>query len=95
MKSLLAIVLLAIASLNGVQKTDATPCDRMFFHSLCNPKLNVVESCYDCYRLDKDKERCVPVFNKFDLTDYMSDKRWNCTEHVWENHFHPSDGEQQ
>lgn len=86
MKSLLALLFVAIASFGAV--TDAAPCDKAFFHALCNPSLKAVESCYDCYRLDKDKQRCVPIFKKLDLTDFMSDKRWNCTQHEWENHFH-------
>lgn len=89
MKSLLSVLLIAIAALSGMpQQTEALPCDAGFFHALCNPSLNIVEHCYDCHRLDKDKERCFPSFNKFDITDFLSNKRWNCTIHEWENHFH-------
>jgi hypothetical protein len=87
MKSLLALFILAFSAFNA----QAAPCDKTLYHALCNPKLNLTESCYDCYRLDKNKERCVPVFNKLDLTDFMSSKKWKCEEHVWKNDFHSDD----
>jgi hypothetical protein len=91
MKSILAILLVAIASISGIPQTDALPCDKGFFHTLCNPKLKLVQSCYDCHRLDKQKERCFPAFNKFDITDFLSTKKWTCETHEWTNPFH-SDG---
>jgi hypothetical protein len=90
MKSLFSLVFIAIAVLSGIpQQSEALPCDKQVFHALCNPSLKIVENCYDCYRLDKDKERCFPSFKKFDITDFLSTKKWNCTVHEWENKFHP------
>lgn len=89
MKSLLALLFFAIASLGVV--SHSAPCDKPLFHTLCNPSLKLVQSCYDCNRIDKDRERCVPIFKKLDLTDFMSDKKWNCVQHEWENHFHSDD----
>ena len=89
MKSLFAILFVVIASFGTI--SDAAPCDRPLFHTLCNPSLKLVQSCYDCNRIDKNKERCVPIFKNLDLTDFMSDKKWNCVQHEWENPFHADD----
>jgi hypothetical protein len=92
MKSILSILIVAIAALSGVVKTDALPCDRGVFNALCNPKLKIVESCYDCERIDNGKERCFPAFKKFDITDFLSTKKWTCEQHEWQNPFHPEEG---
>jgi len=86
MKSLL-YVLLGIVSLMSVPVVSAEPCDKVFFRNICNPEFNIVEKCYDCRRLDKNKEKCFPAFDKLDLTNLLSTKKWNCTIHEWKNPF--------
>ena len=93
MKSILAILIVAIAAFSGIPQTDALPCDKGVFNALCNPKLKIVESCYDCERIDNGKERCFPAFKKFDITDFLSTKKWTCEQHEWQNPFH-SDSEE-
>ena len=89
MKSIISILIIAIVTLSGVV---ALPCDRGVFNALCNPKLKIVESCYDCERIDNGKERCFPAFKKFDITDFLSTKKWTCEQHEWQNPFHPEEG---
>ncbi len=85
MKSLISIFFIAILTLSGAVASDDLPCDKGIYRGLCNPSLKIVKSCYDCNRLDKDKERCFPSFNKFDITDFLSSKKWSCHEHEWVN----------
>lgn len=89
MKSILSILIIAISTISGIV---ALPCDRGVFNALCNPKLKIVESCYDCERIDNGKERCFPAFKKFDITDFLSTKKWTCEQHEWQNPFHPEEG---
>ena len=88
MKSIISILIIAIATISGVV---ALPCDRGVFNALCNPNLKIVESCYDCERIDNGKERCFPAFKKFDITDFLSTKKWTCEQHEWQNPFHPEE----
>jgi len=89
---LLAIVAFAGANADNFEvKEDNLPCDKKFFQYLCNPKLKIVEKCYDCNRLDNDKSKCFPAFTQFDITDFLSNKKWNCTEHEWKNPFSSED----
>ena len=88
MKSIISILIIAIATISGGV---ALPCDRGVFNALCNPKLKIVESCYDCERIDNGKERCFPAFKKFDITDFLSTKKWTCEQHEWQNPFHPEE----
>jgi hypothetical protein len=85
MKSLISIFLITLLTLSGAVVADDLPCDKGIYRGLCNPNLKIVKSCYDCNRLDKDKERCFPSFNKFDITDFLSSKKWSCHEHEWVN----------
>ncbi len=95
MKKIMSILFIAIAVLSGASvqaeevqlKGENLPCDKQFFQYLCNPKLKIVEKCYDCNRLDKEKSKCFPAFNKFDITDFLSTKKWDCSEHEWKNPF--------
>jgi len=96
MKKFMSILFVAIAILSGASSAQAEdiqlkgenlPCDKQFFQYLCNPKLKIVEKCYDCNRLDKEKSKCFPAFNKFDITDFLSTKKWDCSEHEWKNPF--------
>lgn len=86
MKSLL-YVLLSVVSLISIPAVNASPCDKVIFRNICNPEFNIVEKCYDCHRLDNNKERCFPAFNKLDLTSFLSTKKWNCSVHEWKNPF--------
>lgn len=95
MKKFMSILFVALAVLSGsaVQaeeiqvKGENLPCDKQFFQYLCNPKLKIVEKCYDCHRLDNGKSKCFPAFSKFDITDFLSTKKWDCNEHEWHNPF--------
>lgn len=86
MKSLL-YVLFSVVAFISTPSVNAEPCDKVIFRNICNPELNIVEKCYDCHRLDNQRERCFPAFNKLDLTNFLSTKKWNCTVHEWRNPF--------
>lgn len=91
-KQLLVILFAGLLTFNGgVTATNNEvdlPCDKAFFQGLCNPNLNLVEKCYDCYNLKNGKEKCFPAFKKLDITDFLSSKRWNCTEHEYVSPVH-------
>jgi len=88
MKSLLYLVL-TILSLTpfAVAQQPELPCDKLAFQVLCNPSLKLTERCYDCHNLKNDKLKCVPAFKNLDITEFMSSKKWECTEHEWKNPF--------
>jgi len=31
--------------------------------------------------------KCVPAFKNLDITEFMSSKKWECTEQEWKNPF--------
>jgi len=90
MNKLLGVLIASILLLTGssVNAQDELPCDRPVFRTLCNPNLKVVEKCYDCHNLINGRERCFPAFKQVDITDFLSSKRWNCTEHEYESPVH-------
>lgn len=87
MKNILVTLFAAIAMLSsgGVNASDKLPCDKLIFRALCNPDFKLVEHCYDCENLVGKKDKCFPSFNKFDITDLLSSKKWNCTVHEFED----------
>jgi chaperonin GroES len=38
-------------------------------------------------RLDNGKEKCFPAVKKFDITDFLSDEKWDCEVYEWKNPF--------
>ena len=80
--SLIMMILLA-----GCDVEATTPCSKGLFKAICNPKLKLVEQCYECHRLDNGKERCFPAVKKFDITDFLSDEKWDCEAYEWKNPF--------
>jgi hypothetical protein len=89
-KTILAVLFASLLALNGVNASQDydLPCDKPFFQGLCNPNLKLVEKCYDCYNLRNGKEKCFPAFKQLDITDFLSSKRWNCSEHEHESPVH-------
>ena len=91
MKKLLGFLIAGILLLTGsssVNAQDTLPCDKGLFRTLCNPNLKIVEKCYDCDNLISRRERCFPALKQLDITDFLSSKRWNCTEHEYESPVH-------
>ena len=88
MKNILVTLFAAFALLSTggvVSADDKLPCDKLVYRALCNPEFKLVEHCYDCDNLVGKKDRCFPSFNKFDITDFLSSKKWKCTVHEWED----------
>lgn len=96
MKSLFYLVfsIISLSSFGLAQKPEL-PCDKVVFKVLCNPSLNLTESCYDCHNLKNDKLKCIPTFNNLDITDFMSPKKWDCTKHEWKNSFSKDEEEEE
>ncbi len=82
MKNKLIVALFSVLALFSTQ-VQAEPCDKLIYRALCNPDFKIVEHCYDCQNLVGKKDKCFPSFNKFDITDFLSSKKWNCTIHEW------------
>ena len=84
MKFLFSLIMMFLLACN-VDST--TPCSKGLFKAICNPKLKLVEQCYECRRVDNDKEKCFPAVKKFDITDFLSDEKWDCEVFEWKNPF--------
>ena len=82
MKNKLVVALFSVLALFSTH-VQAEPCDKLIYRALCNPDFKIVEHCYDCQNLVGKKDKCFPSFNKFDITDFLSSKKWNCTIHEW------------
>ena len=54
-KYLFSIIMMILLAGYNVEAT--TPCSKGLFRAICNPKLKLVEQCYECHRLDNGKEK--------------------------------------